>query len=390
MRWSTGTGLFVADRVPRYVIGFAIALLIGLIGEITVYTASGTEFVTSGQFLVGVVTTVPAIGGIAYGGQWLRNADFSADRYSRVVRWVVGGLVVFLLINLALIATMPPESWAEVVSWIRWAVVLGAATGLLIGCLEGKAIERTLEAERASLRATHLEEQREYLDYLNSILRHEVLNTATVVNGYASLLYEEASTDQQRRWAEIVIDESEEMSTVIDDVRILLRSVDGEWRLEPVDASQVLTNEVRKLEHKSGPIDVETSIPDDVFVRADELLARVFGNLLSNAVEHNDAETPRIEITVEPGPETVRFEIADNGPGIPDAKLESLFDRTESHGSTHGLGLYLVHQLVSRYGGSVELVDTGPEGSRFAVELPAASSARHDAEDAPTTALVLL
>jgi len=63
---------------------------------------------------------------------------------------------------------------------------------------------------------------------------------------------------------------------------------------------------------------VETSIPDHVYVRADDdLLARIFANLLSNAIEHNDAATPRVEVTVEPGPETVRFEIADNGPGIP-------------------------------------------------------------------------
>ncbi|WP_126663882.1 sensor histidine kinase [Haloterrigena salifodinae] len=380
MRWPVDVDIVSPDRIPQYVTGFAVALLLVVIVEIGVYAALGVEFVATGQFFVGVVTTVPAIAGIAFGGYWLRNADLSPSRYPRAVGWSVGGLVIFSLVNLALIVTMPTESWVNVVSWIRWAIVLGAGVGLLIGCLEGRAIERTLAAERASLRAEHLAEQREYLDYLNGILRHEVLNTATIINGYASLLREEAATtDQQRRWAEIVIDESEEMSTVIDDVRILLQSTDGEVQLEAVDLSRLLTDEVQKLEHKWGPVEVETSIPSEVSVRADHLVARVFGNLLSNAVEHNDAATPRISVAVDPGPETVRVEIADNGPGIPDSTLETLFERTQSHGSSHGIGLYLVRQLMTRYDGAVDVAETGPDGTTFAVELPAAAESQSTA-----------
>ena len=374
MRWLADAGIVSADRVPRYVVGFGAALTFVLIGEIALYVALDVPFRLRGEFLIGVATTIPFLVGIAFGGRWLRTGDLSPARYPRVVGWSLGGLATFLLVNLTLIAVMPTDSWAHVVSWVRWAVAFGAGVGLLIGCIEARAIERSLTAERAALRAEHLEEQRDYLDYLNGVLRHEVLNAATIVNGYASLLREEAATtDQQRQWAEIVIDESEEMSTVIDDVRVLLQSIDGEWQLEPVNLSRILTDEVEKLEHKWGPVDVETEIPSDVSVLADDLVARVFGNLLSNAVEHNDAERPRVAVTVDPGPETVRIEIADNGPGIPESAVDTLFDRVESRGSTHGLGLYLVHRLVARYDGSVELTETGSDGSLFTVELPAAA-----------------
>ncbi|ELZ22857.1 integral membrane sensor signal transduction histidine kinase [Haloterrigena salina JCM 13891] len=380
MRWPADVDLVSPDRIPQYVTGFGVALLFVVIAEITVLLAVGSPAVTDGQFLVGVVTTIPFLVGIAFGGRWLRTTDLTPSRYPRIVGWILGSLISFLLINLALMAVMPPDSTGLVVGWIRWSVSLGAGVGLLVGCLEGRAIERTLAAERASLRAEHLAEQREYLDYLNGILRHEVLNTATIINGYASLLREEAATtDQQRRWAEIVIDESEEMSTVIDDVRILLQSTDDEVQLEGVDLSRLLTDEVRKLEHKWGPVDVETSIPSGVSVRADPLVARVFGNLLSNAVEHNDAATPRVSIAVDPGPDTVRIEIADNGPGISDSALETLFERTQSRGSSHGIGLYLVRQLVTRYDGAVDVVETGPDGTTFAVELPAASESQSTA-----------
>lgn len=392
MDWSVDTGIVTADRIPLYVVGFGAALTLVVLGEIALLVASGSSYATNGAFLIGVVTVVPFLVGIGVGGYWLESAQLSPSRYPRVAGWLLGGLAGFLLINLALIAAIPTEPFAMVVAWIRWAVALGAGIGLLVGCIEARAIERSLAAERAALQAAHLEEQRDYLDYLNSILRHEVLNTATIINGYASLLRQEAaSTDQQRRWADIVVDESEEMSTVIDDVRILLQSTDGEWRLERVNLSRILTDEVRKLEHKWAPIDVETSIPSDVFVQADELIARVFGNLLSNTAEHNDAATPRVAVTVDPGPETVRIEIADNGPGIPESDLDALFERVESRGSNHGLGLYLVHQLVTRYDGTVALTETGDDGSVFTVELPTASDDRDDrTPNHPTTGALVV
>jgi len=77
---------------------------------------------------------------------------------------------------------IPTGSWALIWAWARWAVALGAGTGLLVGCIEGRAVERALTAERTALQTEHLEEQRDYLDYLNGILRHEVLNTATIIN----------------------------------------------------------------------------------------------------------------------------------------------------------------------------------------------------------------
>ncbi|WP_440766672.1 ATP-binding protein [Natronorubrum sp. DTA7] len=363
------------DRIPQYVIGSGALLTLALILEIAVLFAIGSPVVFDGGFLVGVATTVPFLAGIVFGGYWLERSELSPERYPRAVGWCLAGTAVFLAINLALIVAMPTESWVVIGSWIRWAVVLGASVGLLIGCLEGRAIERALTAERASLQAAYLEDQREYLDYLNCILRHEVLNTATVINGYASLLEAEATglTEQQREWARIVIDESEELSTVIDDVRVLLQATERANRLEPVNVSRVLADELSKLDRRFESVDVATSIPDVAFVRADDLLARVFANLLSNAVEHNDSETPTVAVTVDATPETVSIEIADNGPGIPDSERETLFERVESHGSTHGLGLYLVSQLVGRYDGSVELTETGHVGSAFTVELPALS-----------------
>ena len=62
--------------------------------------------------------------------------------------------------------------------------------------------------------------------------------------------------------------------------------------------------------------------------------------------------------------------VADDGPGIPDTRKESVFEPTE--GGNHGLGFYLVDSLVGDYGGSVRVLDNEPRGAVFEVRLPAA------------------
>ncbi len=77
-------------------------------------------------------------------------------------------------------------------------------------------------------------------------------------------------------------------------------------------------------------------------------------------------------MTVDEQPETVTVTVADDGPGIPDKERERLFERKSTN---HGLGLYLSRILANRYGGTVDLADTGPDGSVFVVALPRASVA---------------
>jgi signal transduction histidine kinase len=70
----------------------------------------------------------------------------------------------------------------------------------------------------------------------------------------------------------------------------------------------------------------------------------------------------------------VRVEIADNGPGIPDSRKETIFGKGESglESAGTGIGLYLVDSLVEAPGGDVWVEDNDPAGSRFVVELPTA------------------
>ncbi|WP_247730223.1 sensor histidine kinase [Halovivax limisalsi] len=353
----------------------------GLVAEFCLFYALGSSFIFTGSYIVGIVSMLPFLIGILYAPFWLRRSDLSSARYPRLIGWLFGGLVTFLAMNLAVLPTRPPESPEMLVSWLRWATVIGTAVGLMIGIIEARAIERATVAEREAVRTEQLEEQRNLLDYLNSILRHEILNSAAIIDGYACRLRDDADplSDAGREWATVIHEEAGELEAVIDDVRFLLATAAGDHELEAVELTAVLQEEVTKLNRAHEDVSIETAMPSSVRVRGDELLGRVFGNILSNAVVHNDDPNPHVSIAVEERGETVRVEIEDDGPGIPAEKRETLFERDTNHASTHGLGLYLVDSLVSQYGGEVSLTETGPEGSQFTVELLRAST---DAERA--------
>ena len=104
-----------------------------------------------------------------------------------------------------------------------------------------------------------------------------------------------------------------------------------------------------------------------------EQIRRVLINLIDNAVEAMDRHGAiEIETQHDPANNLVRIVVADNGPGIPLAERDKLFlpyYSTKRRGS--GLGLAIVRRIVAEHGGSIEVTDNTPRGTRFAIELPA-------------------
>jgi len=115
-------------------------------------------------------------------------------------------------------------------------------------------------------------------------------------------------------------------------------------------------------------------VPEDLVVYADAgLLARVFQNLIANAIKY----TPRGEVVIganDPGSDgPVECWVSDNGAGIPAALLEKIFDKGETdqvgEGAT-GLGLAIVKTFIEAHGGKVTAESTEGAGATFRFTLP--------------------
>jgi signal transduction histidine kinase len=108
----------------------------------------------------------------------------------------------------------------------------------------------------------------------------------------------------------------------------------------------------------------------------DRQLRGVISNIIKNAVEAmEDGGSLAIRtFSLRPAARdgTVRLEITDSGPGIPDEIKDKIFDpyfTTKEKGT--GLGLAMVYRIIQDHGGKIEF-DTGPRGTTFRIDLKAA------------------
>ncbi|MCD2204472.1 sensor histidine kinase [Halobacterium sp. KA-6] len=365
-----------ADSVPERLVATAVTLSVFVVVEGVVRLrdgefVEGAQLLFAGEFLVGALTMAPFVVGIAYAGYWLDRSTIEPGGYTRIWWWTVAGTAASVGLNVALMTVLPVQSTQTLVAWLRWAVAVGAGLGVGIGVTEARAIQQATVAERNAVRAEHLEVQRDLLDYLNSLLRHEVLNAANVISGYADLLqaeHEEGTSGYDH--SETIRRKSEEVTGVVQDVRVLLHATEERADFEQVDVVPILHEELEKLSDLDEDVGIETDLPESAVVHADALLPRVFGNVLANAVEHNDSDPPKVWVRGHVNEDTVTVDVEDNGPGLPEEDIPTLFERPSRRAADHGLGLYLVARLVEHYCGTVELLETSSEGSTFRITLP--------------------
>jgi signal transduction histidine kinase len=173
-----------------------------------------------------------------------------------------------------------------------------------------------------------------------------------------------------------VLSETDRLEHLVDDLLMLARADEGQVQLhqEDVDVDDLLEGERMRLRSRAGLVVTATIRP--ARVQGDRAaLARVVRNLVDNAARH---AAGRVHLSCRGDGDDVQFEVADDGPGVPAAERERVFERfvrldearSRLDGGS-GLGLAIVRELVRAHGGRVELTQGGPlPGARVVVRLP--------------------
>lgn len=249
----------------------------------------------------------------------------------------------------------------------------------------GAALNKLLGHVEQALGARH--ESESQVRQFVADASHELRTPLASIRGYAELVRrspDEVPVSALQAMSRVE-SESERMTALLEDMLLLARLDAGRpLASERVDLTVLAIDAVTDA-HAAGPDhDWRLDLPsedddlDEAVVGGDDhRLRQVLANLLSNARLHTPAGTA-VTVRVRRTGDQVVLQVADDGPGIPPALRESLFQRftrgdasrNSATGST-GLGLAIVHAVVTAHGGTITVSSTA-NGTTFTVTLPAA------------------
>jgi signal transduction histidine kinase len=205
-------------------------------------------------------------------------------------------------------------------------------------------------------RERELERQNERLDEFTSVVSHDLRSPLNVVEGRLELARAECDSDHLDDAAAAV----ERSLSLIDGLLGLAREGDRGGESETLGLASVIEDCRRTVEADDAEVSVET----DRAVRGDaNRLKQLFENLLRNAVEHGGEN-----VTVTVGELEDGFFIEDDGPGIPEAERENVFEAgysTTEDGT--GFGLSIVKRIVEAHGWEIRATEGSEGGARFEI-----------------------
>jgi signal transduction histidine kinase/CheY-like chemotaxis protein len=146
----------------------------------------------------------------------------------------------------------------------------------------------------------------------------------------------------------------------------------GEVRVNDLVAEVVRTYDKRV---RAGNVTVETHLAEflpDCRLSPSEM-QQVLTNLINNALDAVDPESGRVTVSTRCDGRDVVIDIADNGPGIPQAHLDKIFDpffTTKPVGKGTGLGLSICYGFIERMGGNISVESEAGRGTTFHVRIP--------------------
>lgn len=249
--------------------------------------------------------------------------------------------------------------------------------------------EKSHELEAASEELRQVNQRLQDLDrrkdeYL-STMAHELRTPLTSVRAFAEILHDHPELDvaQRREFLGIIARENERLTRLIQGL-LDLAKLEADGPLDsttPVVLDEVLADAVASTRQLAVSSRIAVAWrsqgpPYRVLGERDRLIQVVL-NLLSNALRYCPEGSGRVELALAGAGGRVRLTVSDNGPGVPEAERERIFERFRqlprdraAKGLGAGLGLAISRRIVEQHGGGIWVEEASGGGACFVVELP--------------------
>jgi signal transduction histidine kinase len=213
-------------------------------------------------------------------------------------------------------------------------------------------------------------------------LRTPVATTRTAAA--VALQQPHRSEEEYRETLEIIDQQTGRLARVVEDMFTLARADAGNYPVQraPLYLEELVEDVARgaRVLAERKAVSIEQIAPEDApFTGDEDLLRRMVGNLMDNAMKHAPAgSTVRIELIRQA--DTYRISVTDNGLGIPEEARPHIFERfyrgdaargrSAAEPGGAGLGLAIAQWVAKQHGGDVTLIQSTGRATTFQITLP--------------------
>jgi PAS domain S-box-containing protein len=212
----------------------------------------------------------------------------------------------------------------------------------------------------------------EQLQILDRVLRHNLRNEMTAIQGNAELIRSETASEELSNRATDIIEGGDRLTATATKIREVIERLIEKPQYRPIDLRSFLQHVAFDLRDRFPEATIEIDCTDEITVSTVSSIKDAIRELLTNAIIHNDVRSPEVFVRVRTDSDGVSITVEDNGPTIPEMERRVLLGEKERTPTYHGsgLGLWLVNVIAARSGGYVQFEANEPHGNMVTIALP--------------------
>ena len=216
------------------------------------------------------------------------------------------------------------------------------------------------------------EQNREQLQVLSRVFRHNVKNDMNVIRGHAEIIKNHGPSAVLSN-AEKIVETSKNFVEMAENHQRITELLTNDAKRIEISLSSATREVVCNLQREYPAATVQVQSATECWTRAARGIDDAIRELIQNAIVHSDQERPNVEVELEFADGMVELTIRDDGPGIPTQESNVLTADGEINPLNHGtgLGLWFVKRVIYQSNGTLSFGTAGAEGTNVTMRLPA-------------------
>lgn len=305
-------------------------------------------------------------------------------------RWKVATIIISIFLvyllswyNYEMFGAEVPLNYHQKQTWSAFFWILGFVAILIYSYFSLQVVRtksRDLMQHQSKLENQNiaLSKANKELDYFFYAISHDLRSPLASVLGLIELMKMEDDPKQINTYLNLQEASIHKMNDFIFDIIHIAKNARQNIESKPIHFQQLIGDIFLQHEFNEDSQKIEKIIQihdENPFHSDPTRLKIVLNNLLSNAIHYSNTtkDNPQIKIEIQTSPKNAKIIVWDNGLGIPEEYQKKVFDMffrgTDAKAGT-GLGLYMVHEIVTKLGGQISLKSEVGSYTEFSIILP--------------------